>query len=207
MRHFFARGFAAAALMWLAVTPSAARACVSDTPTFAEAVNGARAIARVTVVEGFDTYIDDPSHSETYRVDRILKGDLPRRVTVAPAWTSLCHDSIGAFTREGMTIVVAFGLRSYSQDINPIWSASGGEGVWGTAGVPRGVATMADLEHAILAKLGLPDTSTIEPREAQGLPLALAFTAGLVGFGVTLRRSGDRRTREGRAAIRLARRG
>lgn len=212
MRHLVARGLAGAvAFAWLAISPSAALACVSDTPTFAQAVNGARAIARVTVVEGFDAYLDDPSRSETYRVDRVLKGDLPDMVTVAPAWTSMCHDSIGYYAgAEGTTIVVAFGLHTYGQVINPMWGASRRDGVWGTAGVPRNAATLADLEHAILAKLALPDTSTGDGSEAQSLPLTiLALATGVPAFAATLRRTGtrpgDRRTREGQASIRSTR--
>src|SRR4051812_41214267 len=82
------------AAMLACATPSAVSACVSGQPSFAEAVRGARAIARVTVVEGWDGYQDDPTQGETYRVERVLKGSLPKLVTVAPAWTTLCHDSV-----------------------------------------------------------------------------------------------------------------
>ena len=206
MRHLLTRALAGVvALGWLASAPSAALACISDSPTFAQAVNGASAIARVTVVEGFDPYTEDPSRSETYRVDRVLKGNLPHIVTVAPAWTSLCHDSIGYYAgREGTTIVVAFGLASYGEVINPMWGASRRDGVWGSAGVPRGVATLADLEGAILAKLGLPDTATGETGEVgegsepQILPLTLLLsTTGVAAFAVALWRIATRQADRG----------
>ena len=74
-----------------------------------------------------------------------------------------------------------------------MWGASRRDGVWGSAGVPRGVATLADLERAILAKLGLPNTSTGdalavgEESEPQVVPLALLLsTTGVAAFAVAL---------------------
>lgn len=166
-----------------AMTPTGVSACISEQPTFGEAVHGARAIARVTIVDGFDDLADDPSISETYRVDRVLKGSLPGVVTIAPAWTSLCHDSIGYYAgdedSDGKTVVVAFDLRYFDQVIHPMWVAIEDE-MWGSAGVPAGITTLAELETAIRAELGMPETSTQatqEPRSAVDLRPLLLFVA------------------------------
>lgn len=150
------------------LAPSDVQACSSDHPTFSEVVRGARTIARVTIVDGFDAYMADPTHSETYRVERVLKGSLPEIVTVAPAWTSLCHDSVGYYAgdagveSDGKTIIVALELRYYDQLIHPMWVAGGDQGLYGSAGLPVGATTLAGLEAAILAELGVPETSTEE---------------------------------------------
>ena len=201
MRHLLIGGFASAVVLaWLFALPSAAVACSPDSPTFAEAINGARTIARVTVVEGSDAWTEDPSHSETYRVERILKGDLPDLVTVAPAWTSICHDTIGAYAgSKGKPVVVAFDVRSYGEVIHPVWVTNRDEGVLGTAGVPGDVATLAELERAILAKLRLPDTSTGAAINAEGNQLALftlatVFIALAITVKLSVTRAGARRT-------------
>ena len=125
------------AAILVCATPSPVSACTSSQPSFAEAVHGARAIARVTVVEGWDGYQDDPTHSETYRVDRVLKGSLPTLVTVAPAWTTLCHDSVGYVAgAEGAVIIVAFDVPYYDQAIHPMWAFDSKKGLSGSAGVP-----------------------------------------------------------------------
>ena len=172
------------AAILVCATPSPVSACTSSQPSFAEAVRGARAIARVTVVEGWDGYQDDPTHSETYRVDRVLKGSLPKLVTVAPAWTTLCHDSVGYFAgAEGAVIIVAFDLPYYDQTIHAMWAFDSKQGLSGSAGVPSGVSTLTDLEAAIRSELGMPDTATAESITTETsplLPYVLAAAGGLV---------------------------
>ncbi len=166
--------------------PGRVSACTSDAPSFAEAVDGARAIARVTIVEGYDTYPGDPTRSETYHVDRVLKGSLPELVTIAPAWTSLCQDSVsyfaGAEASQGRTIIVAFDLTFYGQVIHPMWGYAKEGGVFGTAGLPTGVGSLTALELAILRRLDLPDTATVgmgpaDPPSPLPLFAALCFLA------------------------------
>ena len=166
----------ALAAILVCATPSPVSACTSSQPSFAEAVRGAGAIARVTVVEGWDGYQDDPTHSETYRVDRVLKGSLPELVTVAPAWTTLCHDSVVGYFGgdEGAVIIVAFDVPYYDQTIHPMWAFDRKQGVSGSAGVPSGVSTLAGLEAAIRSELGMPDTATAESTADHSLPLLRA---------------------------------
>jgi hypothetical protein len=166
-------------------------ACISEHPTFVEAVRGARAIARVTVVEGVDTYKADPTASETYRVERALKGRLPELVTLAPAWSSLCHDSVGFYAEGsvGRTIVIAIDMPYYDQTIHPMWTGYDTSGVSGSAGVPSGVTTLKELEAAILAELDLPETSTVETQPRDAIPLALVLAAAIAAFVATVRRS------------------
>jgi hypothetical protein len=168
--------------------PGPAFACISDLPTFSEAVGGASAIARVTIVEGFDAVGGDPTNSETYRVERVLKGSLPELVTIAPAWTSLCQDSVGYFAgaeaSEGKTILIALHLSFEGQTIHPMWVEIDGVGLFGTAGIPDGVTTLASLERAILRQVAFPDTSTADPKTKTPFPWALV--AGLTGLGAFL---------------------
>ena len=175
----------------LLAMPSPASACVSGQPTFEEAVRGARAIALVIIVDGFDS--GDPTTSETFRVERLLKGTLPEVVTLAPAWTSLCHDSVGwnagAEESDGRTILLAIDMRYSDQTIHPMWTTDDNQRVSGSAGVPRGVTTLAELEAAILADLGVPDTATLESEPPAAPPLAVMLVAALVTFVVTVRRS------------------
>lgn len=173
--------------------PSPVSACTSDHPSFLEAVRGARAIARVSIVEGFDTYTDDPTTSETYRVERVLKGTLPQTVTLAPAWTSLCQDSVGYYAgaqeSDGKTIVLAIDMPYYGQTIHPMWTTYDNGDVGGSAGLPPGVNTLDALEAAVLAVLGPPDTATSRAAPDRTPILALLAVA-LVGFTVTVRKSG-----------------
>ena len=190
-------GASVLAAILVCATPSAVSACVSSQPSFAEAVRGARAIARVTVVEGWDGYQDDPTHSETYRVERVLKGSLPKVVTVAPAWTTLCHDSVGYLAgTEGAVIIVAFDVPYVDQTIHPMWAFDSKHGVSGSAGVPAGVSTLTDLEAAIRSELRMPDTPTDSSTSSGAVPLLPAVVAALGGLAVGLRRSG-RRSRPG----------
>jgi hypothetical protein len=172
--------------------PGPTFACVSDHPTFSEAVGGASAIARVTIVEGFDAVSGDPTHSETYRVERVLKGSLPELVTIAPAWTSLCQDSVGYFAgaeaSEGRTILIALNLSFGDQVIHPMWAELDGVGLFGTAGIPDGVTTLAALERAILRQVALPETSTADSKTVSLLPWALVAGLALLGASVVFRR-------------------
>lgn len=179
---------AAAILVW--ATPAPVSACVSDQPSFAEAVRGARAIARVIVVEGWDAYQDDPTHSETFRVERVLKGSLPEVVTVAPAWTTLCHDSVSYYAGdEGAEIIVAFDVPYYDQTIHPMWIFDSKQGLSGSAGVPAGVSTLTDLEAAIRSELGMPDTATAEKSTIDdSSPLLLYVLSAAGGLVLTARR-------------------
>jgi hypothetical protein len=182
-------------LVLFAVTPATVYACISDHPTFTEAVRGARAIARVTIVEGFDPWFEDASRSETYRVERVLKGSLPALVTVAPAVTSLCNDSVSYFGGdEGRTIIVAFDLSYYDHVIHPMWAedVDGVEGVFGSAGMPPGVSTLAGLEAAILDALGTPNTSMeLAERPQDSSALVLILAVGLAALAASLRRFGE----------------
>lgn len=175
------------ALGLLVAAPSAVSACISEHPTFLEAVRGARAIARVTTIEGVDTYTADPTANETYRVERVLKGRLPGLVTLAPAWTSLCHDSVGFYAEgsDGRTIVIAIDMPYYDQTIHPMWTTYDTQGVSGSAAVPPGVTTLKELEAAILAELDLPDTSTDETQSRDAYPLAFILAAAIVAFVAT----------------------
>lgn len=190
-----------------ALAPSDVRACISDHPTFTEVVRGARAIARVTIVDGFDMYTEDPTHSETYRVERVFKGSVPDVVTVTPAWTSLCHDTVGYYAgdagvgSDGKTIIVALELRYYDQLIHPMWVAGGDQGLYGSAELPVGVTTLGGLEAAILAELGMPETSTQEPVPRAGSAGLLLLIAAS-GFVFAFRRfSQDRRAHRGGPGI------
>ncbi len=190
-------GVGALAAILVCATPAPVSACTSSQPSFAEAVRGARAIARVTVVEGWDGYQDDPTHSETYRVNRVLKGSLPELVTVAPAWTTLCHDSVVGYFggAEGAVIIIAFDVPYYDQTIHPMWAFDRKQGVLGSAGVPSGVSTLADLEAAIRSKLGMPDTATAEPAADHVPPLLPSVLAAAGGFVLALRRVSRRSRR------------
>ncbi|MGH2444763.1 MAG: hypothetical protein ACRDGD_01790 [Candidatus Limnocylindria bacterium] len=113
-----------------------ARACSSEQPSFAEAVNGAEAIARVRV-EAVSTY-GEPARGETYRVLEVLKGDLPDVVQLDSPFTNLCHDTIGYYVPEGTEAVVAFGVRYFHDTIHPFWveTDSLAEPSWGPPGSP-----------------------------------------------------------------------
>ena len=72
-------------MLWM---PGAASACSSDHPSFAEAVMGADAIARVVVTDVPRYGEDRTTRTETYRVERVLVGTLPeqRLPTRRRAW-------------------------------------------------------------------------------------------------------------------------
>lgn len=193
-RHGASLATLALGLGLLAATPSAVNACSSPHPTFVDAVRGARAIARVSIVEGSDSSMADPTSSQTYRVERLLKGALPGLVTLDPDWTSLCRDRVGGYVEGsvGKTAVLAIEVRYYDQTIHPVWMIDVSQGLWGTPGVPPHVTTMDALEAAILAELGLPDTSTNEAAPRGAPPLAFILAAALVAFVAMVRKRGGR---------------
>ena len=139
-------------LLLLVATPTSVLACQSDQPSFRHAVNGAEAIATVTLVDAFD---HSSKEGERYRVVRVLKGTLPDRFKLASPYTTLCHDTVGGIAgREGSTVVVAFDVPYYGQTIHPAWSFDANAGLRGSAGVPARVDSLRTLEAAILAELG-----------------------------------------------------
>jgi hypothetical protein len=177
-------------------TPAPALACIPVLPSFREAVHGSDAIAVVTVLE---RHAGRPGSDERYRMVRILKGDLPDSIRLARPHTNACHDPVGSLARTKRTpIVVAFGVSSFGRTIHPAWGFERGIGVHGSAGVPRGVDTMRELESAIRRELGLPDTSTAlepTPRSAPvGHPAAAVVIGGLVALVVALRTATRRRS-------------
>ena len=133
-------------------------ACTGEQPTFAEAVVNADAIARV-VVDDVTEYGEPPA-GETFRVIRVLKGELPEHVRLDDPRTSLCGDTIGTFAPEGSEVIVAFGVPFYETLVNPAWKAtdSNTEPVTGAgAPAPAGVASLDELE--MLIRASLPDTA------------------------------------------------
>jgi hypothetical protein len=173
--------------LMVASSPPGVSACSSDQPSFRGAVRGARAIARVTIVEGLD---DDEATApaETFKVERILKGSLPGLVTLAPPWSSLCGDTVAYFGGgPGRTIILAVDLRYYGDVIHPAWVFDSAGQNGGSARVPRGVTTLAGLESAILAELRMPDTSTEGAKPtAAPVPAILALALGFVAFTLGL---------------------
>jgi hypothetical protein len=172
---------AAIAIAAQASLPSPALACVSGLPTFEEVVHGAKAIARVTIVR-FDPA--DRRARQTFRVERVLKGALARTVTVAPAWTSSCHDSVGLWAGgTGKTVVMAFDFPWFRDTLYPVWMP---DPRLGSAGVPPGVDTLAEVESAILHELGLPNTATdpsrVTDRQVRWL-LVIAAGFGALALG------------------------
>lgn len=178
-------GLAAVTVIALAVTPSATHACIAEQSSFAEAIAGAAAIARV-VVEDVTEYREPPA-GETYRVVRVLKGQLPDHVQLDDPRTGLCADTIGYFVPEGTEAIVAFGVPFYDTLVNPAWKATGHpvEPVIGFgATTPEGVATLDDVERLILATL--PDTAL--PLIAGGRAALFAGVLLLVAAAVALSR-------------------
>jgi hypothetical protein len=124
----------------------------------------------------------------------VLKGTLPQTVTLSPAWTSVCHDSVGYYAgveeSDGKTIVLAIDMPYYDQTIHPMWMTDENGDVWGSAGVPPGATTLDALEAAVLAQLGPPNTATSEGAPDRTPILALLLAAALVAFTVTVRKAG-----------------
>ena len=177
-------GPAALTLVALLTTAGEARACTGEQPTFADAIGGADAIARV-VVEDVTEYGEPPA-GETFRVIRVLKGELPGEVNLDDPRTGLCGDTIGRFAPEGSEVIVAFGVPFYETLVNPAWKATDSisEPVIGLgAPAPAGVASLGELEELIRA--ALPDTATAAgtrstPASVVGPLLLLAAAAILV---------------------------
>ena len=172
---------AMATLVALLLAPGVVHACSSDHPTFAEAVDGASAIARAIVTDVPAYGEDRDSHAETYRVVRTLKGSLPDSVVLEEPFTSLCHDTIGGLVApEGSEAIVAFDVAYFGQVIHPAWvavDAPYNPSVGGSAGAPETAKTLDDLETLIEARL--PDTafalpSPIRPSELLGVALVAA---------------------------------
>ena len=164
-------GAAALTLVALLSTAGHALACTGEQPTFAEAIAGADAIARVVVTDV--TEYGEPPAGETFRVIRLLKGELPEQVNLDDPRATLCGDTIGRFAPEGSEVIVAFGVPFYETLVNPAWKAtdSATEPVIGSgAPAPAGVASLDELEALILA--ALPNTAT---------PAAGAGQAALIG--------------------------
>lgn len=152
-----------------------AQACTGEQPTFDEAIVGASAIARV-VVEDVTEYGEPPA-GETFRVIRVLKGDLPHEVQLDDPRTGLCGDTIGYYAPEGTVAIVAFGVPFYGTLINPVWIETDHqiEPVTGLgAPSPKNVASLDELEQLILT--ALPDTA---------MPVAGGGSAAVIG-GVVL---------------------
>jgi hypothetical protein len=184
-------------LLGLATGPGAgvALACISESPTFAEAVARADVIARVTIVDGTD---DRPDDVEAFRVDRLLKGDPGSRISLADPVNGLCRDRIGASTGGpdggvGMTIILATDVEYFGEVIHPYWIETAQEGRAGTAGWPPAAADLAELEAAILIAVGALDTSTLPPDQHGGtpygaIPPVMAIAGALAISAVMVRR-------------------
>lgn len=174
----------------------AARACSGEIPTFDFVLEHASAIARVTVLDGRD---DDPS--ETFHVDRVLKGDLPARVVLEPARSHICGDAVSFFVgaeggRIGQSAILALDVEFYGQVIHPAWGVLE-NGLYGSASLPEGVTTLAELEMAIgtaLARLpeteGGPISETTEGASPWPILLAVFLGLALLGRLVWSRRVG-----------------
>lgn len=85
-------GFVAVVVAMFAA-PGAVLGCISDQPTFAEAIDGADAVARVELIDVLN--YRDTNPVEEYRVIRVLKGALLETVALAEPRISICGDTIG----------------------------------------------------------------------------------------------------------------
>lgn len=138
-------------------------------PTFDYVVNNASAIARVTVLEGRDRDL-----SETFRIDRVLKGRLPTTVVLEPARSSLCGDTVSFYVgageeNVGESAILALDVQFFDQVIHPVWGVIEGR-LGGSAGLPDGVSTLPELERAIAAAVtSLPatDVDSIAEEDAE----------------------------------------
>ena len=170
-------------------------ACISESPSFVQAVARADVIARVTIVDGTD--YGGTGDIEVFRVERVLKGTAGTRIELANPITGLCHDRIGASAGGpddgvGQSIVLATNVEFFDQVIHPFWIQVDG-GVSGTAGSPPGVDDMAQLEAAILRAARVPDTSTASPADpaTEGVapgPAAFVLVAAFISSAVVARR-------------------
>jgi hypothetical protein len=148
-------------------------------PTFDYVVDSASAIARVTVLEGRDRDL-----SETFRIDRVLKGRLPATVVLEPARSSLCGDTVSFFVgaegaNVGQSAILALDVRFFDEVLHPVWGVIEGR-LGGSAHLPDGVTTLPVLERAIAAAItALPATDVDDPvdKEASGWLASLALMA------------------------------
>ena len=170
-------------------------ACISESPSFVQAVARADVIARVTIVDGTD--YGGTSDIEVFRVERVLKGTPGTRIELANPITGLCHDRIGASTGGpgegvGQSIILATNVEFFDQVIHPFWIQVDG-GISGTASIPPGVDDLAQLEAAILRAAKMPDTSTGSPADPATEdvvpgPAAFVLVAAFIGSAVVARR-------------------
>ena len=180
------------------LAPGVVHACSSDQPTFAEAVDGASAIARVIVADVPAYGEDRDSRAETYRVVRMLKGSLPASVVLAEPFTNLCHDTIGGLVApEGSEAIVAFDVAYFGQVIHPAWvavDAPYNPSVGGSAFAPDEAKSLDDLEALIEARL--PDTALASPSAIQPSELlGAALIAAAIGLAARRRLRAVKRDR------------
>lgn len=151
-------GLAVIVCVSLLAVAEQAHACTGEQPTFDEAIAGAGAIARVVVEDVSE--IGEPPAGETFRVVRVLKGELLDKVQLDDPRTGLCGDTIGYYAPVGTEAIVAFGVPFYGTLINPVWIETDHpiEPVTGL-GVPspEDVASLDELERLIFA--AFPDTA------------------------------------------------
>lgn len=150
-------GLGVVTVVALVIPADRAAACSADQATFEAAIAGASAVARV-VIEDVSEY-GEPWAGETFRIVRVLKGELPDRVHLDDPRTGICGDTIGG-GGPGREAIVAFGLPLFGRIVNPAWFVVdhplrpvSGAGVT----TPDGVTSLDELEETILA--ALPDTA------------------------------------------------
>lgn len=171
-----------ATLGFVTVGAAEASACTGEQPTFAEAVAGASAIARIVLVDEPTDRTDDPG--ERHTVLRTLKGTLANEIELEDPRATLCGDRVGFWVDEGQEAIVAYGVEFYETTLNVTWAIVPDpvRPLGGSATIPEGVSTLDDLERAIVA--ALPDTAvaptTPAPTSGYGAIL-LAASALIIG--------------------------
>lgn len=169
----------AASMVAYFLSPGPGRACSGEIPTFDYVVNTASAIARVTVLEG-----RDEDRSETFRVDKVLKGRLPDMVVLEPARSHICGDTVSFFlgaegANVGQSAILAIDVRFYDQVIHPVWFVIKNR-LGGSADLPVGVSTLLELERATAAAVSaLPatDVGDAAGRRDSGPSMSTALVA------------------------------
>lgn len=179
-------GILSASVLLVGASAGEIRACTGPLMTFQDAVAGAEAIARVTVVEGAVPWFENPDHEEVFRVDRVLRGILPPLVSLVRPKANACGDSLaGTIGEEGATAMVAFGVRMSGDVIHPVWTEDPAGGMGGTAEAPAGVRTLADLELALggsPAAPAEPGATDVPADVAAAVALVLVALAGFLAF-------------------------
>ena len=157
VRSRFIVAAVAVALSVLGAARSPALACTGEQPTFEAAVAGATAIARVVIVET-SAYRDD-SRPERHRILRALKGDMGGEIVIDDPRANGCGDRIGLYASVGDEAIIAYGVPFFGSTLNVVWveRPDDAHSVHGSASIPDGVATLDDMERAIVA--ALPDTA------------------------------------------------